>query len=173
VEDELQPHLAQAQQALDSALEEACGVDLKRVDTDEMIRIEEVLTVASEAAKQVVSVRLRRRDQRAQDSEASSVAAAAPADMPPTMVQRVFDDIRGKRWRVFAVYPSMSTLDRSALPAPYRDGWLSFESDDEKRRIAPIPARWHELDIEDLRLLCFKAERAPRRSGPSLPPPPA
>jgi hypothetical protein len=62
--DSLEPKLAQAQQALDSALEEACGVDVRKVNTGEMIRIEETLALAAEAAKEVVSVRLKRRGQR-------------------------------------------------------------------------------------------------------------
>ena len=172
MEDELQPHLEQAQRALDAALDEACGVDLKRINTGEMIRIEEILAVASEAAKQVVSVRLRRREQR---TEAGNVpqptTPAVLADMAPAMTQRVFDDIRGKRWRVFAVLPSMTTQQLLALPESYRDGWLSFEADDEKRRVAPIPAGWHDLDIEELRLLCFRAERVPKRTSGAAPPP--
>lgn len=59
--DSLEPKLALAQQALDTALEEACGVDVHKANTGEMIRIEETLEIARNAAKEVVSVRLRRR----------------------------------------------------------------------------------------------------------------
>lgn len=61
--DSLEPKLAEAQQTLDRALEEACGVDVRKVNTGEMIRIEETLAIAAAAAKEVVSVRLRRREQ--------------------------------------------------------------------------------------------------------------
>jgi hypothetical protein len=60
--DPLEPKLTQAQQTLDRALEEACAVDVSKADTGEMIRIEETLAIAAEAAKEVVSVRLRRRE---------------------------------------------------------------------------------------------------------------
>jgi hypothetical protein len=175
VENELlQPHLEQAQKALATALDEACGVDLGQINTDELIRIEETLASATQAAKEIVSIRLRRRERRAaSESRTPPVAVpGTPADVIPTISQRVFDDLRGKRWHVFAVHPSMSTLDRAALPESYREGWLSFEADDgEKRRVAPIPAGWGELPIEELRLLCQRAQRAPKRTSRPVPPP--
>jgi hypothetical protein len=42
-----QAALKQAQKAFETALDEACGVDLKQVDTGELIRIEETLALAS------------------------------------------------------------------------------------------------------------------------------
>jgi hypothetical protein len=68
--DSLEPKLAHAQQALDKALEEACGVDVHKANTGEMIRIEETLEIARAAAKEVVSVRLRRRAQENGEAEA-------------------------------------------------------------------------------------------------------
>ena len=59
--DSLDPRLAMAQKALDDALEQTCGVDVRKVNTGEMIQIEETLQIAANAAKEVVSVRLRRR----------------------------------------------------------------------------------------------------------------
>ena len=76
---------------------------------------------------------------------------------------RVFDDIRGKRWRAFAVYPSSATVERAALPEAYRKGWLSFESSDEMRRVAPIPENWGDLSIDELQQLCHGAGSAPKR----------
>jgi hypothetical protein len=61
--DSLEPKLEMAQKALDNALEEACGIDVHKANTGEMIRIEETLEIARAAAKEVVSVRLRRRAQ--------------------------------------------------------------------------------------------------------------
>ena len=63
--DSLEPHLTAAQQALDTALEKACGVDVHKANTGEMIQIEETLQIAANAAKEVVSVRLRRRSKKA------------------------------------------------------------------------------------------------------------
>ena len=65
--DSLEPKLQLAQQALDTALEEACGVDVSKANTGELIRIEETLEIAHKAAKEVVSVRLRRRAEQSPD----------------------------------------------------------------------------------------------------------
>jgi hypothetical protein len=168
----LQPNMEQAQKALVTALDEACGVDLGEASTDELIRIEETLATATQAAKQVVSFRLRRREQRAEGkSRTAAPVSGGLADVIPVIQQRVFDDIRGKRWRVFAVHPSRTTVERAALPEGFREGWLSFEADDEKRRVAPIPEGWEQLTIEELRLLCQRAQRAPKRRSKPIPPP--
>jgi hypothetical protein len=177
VENELlQLQLERAQGVLASALDEACGVNLGQASTDELVRIEETLATASTAAKEVVSIRLRRRQRRggakSSKPELEKEPASMMADVVPAISQRIFDDIRGKRWRVFAVHPSEATLDSGALPDSFRDGWLSFEAVDEKRRVAPIPAGWEELSIDELQLLCHRAQRAPKRvSNPMRPPP--
>lgn len=62
--DSLDPQLAHAQKTLDDALEKACGVDVHKANTGEMIQIEETLQIAANAAKEVVSVRLRRRSRK-------------------------------------------------------------------------------------------------------------
>ena len=155
---ELQPQLEQAQQVLAKALSDACAVDLDEIDTGEMIRIEEALDVASKAAKEAVSLRLVRRKRRAEKS--------APTSGEDAIAQhRVFDDYRGIRWQVFAVFPSEATQGKAALPATFREGWLAFKSETELRRVAPVPAKWIELSIEELRELCHKATAAPKRPG--------
>jgi|SRR5438874_9817646 len=171
----LQPQLERAQAVLESSLDEACGVDLGQASTDELVRIEETLATASSAAKEVVSIRLRRRQRRLRAaSESATSTLSRPADVAPSVSQRIFEDIRGTRWRVFAVHPSSSTLESGALPDSYREGWLSFEAADERRRVAPIPAGWEELSIDELQLLCHRAQRAPKRiSGGRATPPDA
>jgi hypothetical protein len=149
----LQPALEQAQKALQTALDEACDVDLSKVDTGELIRIEETLSNASKAAKDAVSIRLKRRAGR----------TAQPLAEPEPITHRVFDDIRGKRWHTFAVHGSEATVERAALPEAFRHGWLVFESIDEVRRVAPIPNKWEDLSIDELRQLCYSAAGAPRR----------
>ena len=156
----LQPQLDLAQKTLQKALAEACGIDLRDVDTGELIRIEETLATASKAAKDAVSVRLKLRERR---------KASRPADDAPRVTQRIFEDIRGKRWRVYAVYPSHASPERVALPEPFRDGWLSFEAADETRRVAPVPIGWEELPVDDLRQLCYKAPSTPKRINPTDP----
>ena len=152
-EDSLQPELDEAQRALMQALEEACASDIEKADTGELIRIEGQLDTASKAAKEAVSIRLRQRNQGAKPGEAGKSGDT----------QRVFDDAQGKRWRAFAVHPSAATTDRKSLPERYRAGWLAFESADEMRRVAPIPASWTELSIEELRAVWNAAETAPKR----------
>lgn len=165
----LGPALDKAQKALRTALEQACGVDLSRVDTGELIRIEETLVSASRAAKEAVSLRLRRRSQRAVPGGAESARPEKPGDAveePSAITHRVFDDFRGTRWHAYAVRGSDATVERAGLPEAFRRGWLVFESRDEVRRVAPVPDRWEELGIEDLRQLCFRAAGVPRRITP-------
>ena len=50
----------------------------------------------------------------------------------------------------------------SSLPADWKDGWLTFESEGEKRRLAPIPKGWEAFSPERLDLLRRMAEPAPR-----------
>jgi hypothetical protein len=161
----LQPTLAQAQQALETALTEACGIDLKQVDTGELIRIEETLSEASAAAKAAVSVRLRLRSERVKRTEAGQAAVAPDSGDDASIGHRVFEDIRGKRWHAFAVQGSPATVERASLPDSFKHGWLVFECPDEIRRVAPIPERWDELSTDELQKLCHSAEASPRRTG--------
>jgi hypothetical protein len=155
--DSLQPRLDEAQRALDTALEEACKVDVQRATTGEMIAIEETLAVAANAAKEVVSVRLRRRTSRAAD-------APEEADTPvPGGQDRVFDDTDGKRWHVFAVHPSVGPVRSDGVAEAFKDGWLCFESHDQRRRLAPIPESWQSLSDIALVELCRVAEPALRQ----------
>jgi hypothetical protein len=159
--DSLQPKLDAAQRALDVALDEACGVDVNMATTAEMIRVEETLAVASNAAKEVVSVRLRRRTR--------SRSTPAPTESATELtgehaVDRVFDDADGKRWHVYAVHPSARTIRSGTLAASFQHGWLCFESHDERRRLAPIPDNWKDVPIEDLAALCVNAERAEKHA---------
>jgi hypothetical protein len=157
----LQPQLVEAQQVLAKALDEACSIDLDEIDTGELIRIEESLALANRAAKHAVSLRLERRRQRLGKQ---GVAAAPNVTVPEVAPHRVFDDFRGNRWHVFAVYPAYASTHRVALPEAYREGWLAFRSERELRRVAPAPPNWNELSIEELRELCHKAELAPKRT---------
>lgn len=52
---------------------------------------------------------------------------------------------------------------RIALPPRLAGGWIAFECGEERRRIAPIPADWSELDEEGLRSLWERAEELPPR----------
>lgn len=170
--EQVAPNLEAAQQALEKALDAACGADLSKVDTGELIRIEETLSIASKAAKEVVSVRLKRRSRRAPGKETQGKETQAEAipegavEVETPIAHRIFEDVRGKRWHAFAVQASESMSDRAGLPEEFRQGWLAFESRDELRRVAPIPENWAELPTDELRLLCHNARSAPRRTHP-------
>jgi hypothetical protein len=152
----LRPKLQQAQATLRSALEEACAADLGDADTGELIKLEEVLAIANEAAKEAVSVRRRLKQARTR--------AGADVDTHAGN-HREFEDAKGVRWMVFAVHPSSATKERAGLRAPFQDGWLAFDCGMETRRVAPIPDGWMEFAIDKLLTLCEQAEIAPRRTG--------
>jgi len=44
-------------------------------------------------------------------------------------------------------------------------GWLTFESPDEKRRLAPIPSGWESLSDDELYALWLAARVVPKRFG--------
>lgn len=52
---------------------------------------------------------------------------------------------------------------RIALSPRLAKGWLAFESDDARRRLAPIPDEWHLLPDDGLRALWRTAEQLPKR----------
>jgi hypothetical protein len=90
---------------------------------------------------------------------------------------RHFTDAQGVRWRVWDVWPTARTASASlmrdvavaAFPGQsLADGWLCFECDDEKRRLAPIPPEWETCDDCVLEELCARAgyvTRTPRSSS--------
>ncbi|HWJ16803.1 MAG TPA: hypothetical protein VNS10_23865 [Gemmatimonadaceae bacterium] len=175
----LQPTLERAESRLKSALDEACQTDVERVNTGELIRVEEVLAIANEAAKEAVSVRRRLRGQK----RGASRRTPAPATPQPSVrdatdpsgvsipadqsrMREVSDGDR-VRWTVFAVYPDSpgkATGRHSVVREPYRQGWLAFTSTTETRRLAPIPEGWLTASEAELVVLCKRAELAPRRA---------
>lgn len=160
--------LDRAKATLKHALVEACHADVDRLNTGELVRIEEVLTIATEAAREAISLRRRQRDDR--QFEAAIVArpraAESHADAPTS---REIEDAGGVRWAVFAVYPSLAA-DRASVREQFRDGWLSFDSGAETRRLAPIPHGWQQMDAAELLRLCENAERASRRGRTTIQP---
>jgi len=65
----LQPQLQRLEDKIERSLDEVCAAPaVKDVDTGELIKIEETLAIAAEAAKEAVSLRRRLR----KDREASS-----------------------------------------------------------------------------------------------------
>lgn len=57
----------------------------------------------------------------------------------------------------------MGTRTRTVLvDARMANGWLTFESFTEKRRLAPIPARWEEMSVRELIALWERANPVSR-----------
>lgn len=74
----------------------------------------------------------------------------------PTM--RQFRDDAGIEWKVSLTPRGSDAVSReNYLPEAYREGWLVFESSQEKRRLAPVPPDWESTPIEELVRLCGKA----------------
>jgi hypothetical protein len=93
------------------------------------------------------------------------------------MASREFSDDRGEVWHVWAVLPE--SLERRIAEdshfAPQVErrtkresrvkvsnplmagGWLAFENRTERRRLAPIPEDWSEMDETGLRSLLANA----------------
>lgn len=78
------------------------------------------------------------------------------------MATRSFRDAAGIDWSVIQVTPSAG---RPGMVRPqFEHGWLLFVSDNGRRRLAPPPPRWFELDEAGLRGLLGASEpSAPAR----------
>jgi hypothetical protein len=76
---EFQPQLQQAQESLEVALKEACRLDVKKANTGELIHIDELLAIAGDSAKQVISVRRRMRRDAGKGSATKDTIAKPPA----------------------------------------------------------------------------------------------
>jgi hypothetical protein len=89
------------------------------------------------------------------------------------MAHRTFIDSLGRHWDVWSVVPEGterrrrgSALDwifnerrhrreeRDMIDDRWANGWLTFETRGEKRRLARYPENWTELNPEELEWLC-------------------
>ncbi|MDQ3950789.1 MAG: hypothetical protein M3282_10630 [Gemmatimonadota bacterium] len=166
--DPLRPNLREAAETLEQALTEACASkSAHEADTGELIRVEEMLALASEAARRAISIRRKARHDA--KSAIAEPAGEPAADQPPAVAHRLFEDARGVTWDVWAVYPEGRPSQLSALPVTFQSGWLVFESPIEKRRLSPIPGNWASLAPGELERLCEQAKTAQRRTR--TPPP--
>lgn len=97
------------------------------------------------------------------------------------MTHRKIKDGDGRAWDVWEVYPSAVEQRMSGeypaapggavtpkrdrrevrilVPSALQDGWLAFQAGSDRRRLAPIPENWIELDDEELIVLLAKADR--------------
>jgi hypothetical protein len=98
------------------------------------------------------------------------------------MGQRSFRDENGRMWEVWDVRPTSTERRRRNTPVPVerrvrntgprlvvppslRDGWLAFQSKNERRVLAPVPKNWIEMSDAELVGLLSQAESKghPRR----------
>ena len=71
---------------------------------------------------------------------------------------RQFRDEAGVDWQVSLTPRGSDAVSREHfLPEAFREGWLVFESANEKRRLAPVPSDWEALSADALKSLCGKA----------------
>lgn len=141
----------EAEQALKTSLQEACRMDVSRADTGELIRVEEMLAIATDAAKKAISIRRKRRQERRELADVASEPGP----------QRTFTGADGAVWSVRAVQPlGVGPGNHSRLPDAFRSGWLAFECEGRKRRLSPIPEDWDQLGDEELEELCGDAHEA-------------
>jgi hypothetical protein len=75
------------------------------------------------------------------------------------MAYAEFSDREGKSWRVWHTRPRLADV-LSRLPLEWKEGWLTFECDGDKRRLAPVPAGWEDFSSARLDLLRRMAEPA-------------
>ena len=101
------------------------------------------------------------------------------------MTHRKIKDADGKSWDVWEVYPSAverrmsgeypalepgdgGRLERREvrllIPSALQQGWLAFQSGNERRRLAPIPENWTALDDGALVALLCQANRLSDRN---------
>ena len=74
------------------------------------------------------------------------------------MAYREFIDSANVLWRAWATYPTVGKV----LSQGFENGWITFESQIECRRLAPIPSGWE--DFSDARLLLLlKAATAAKK----------
>ena len=79
---------------------------------------------------------------------------------------KTFRDSAGIEWTVVEIEASaLSSLPRSSLRHPeFKDGWLLFQSEGCRKRLAPYPRSWREMSDEELEELCRQARSELSRS---------
>lgn len=82
----------------------------------------------------------------------------------------LFRDSRGVEWLVTEITdPALRAIPTERLRMPeFQGGWLLFQSDDTRKRLAPFPDDWRSLGPAELERLCAKAKMAHALNRPSL-----
>jgi hypothetical protein len=80
------------------------------------------------------------------------------------MAYREFTDEDGTSWRAWDTYPGSAANVRPG----FEGGWLGFECEAERRRLAPVPDGWEEASDDDLRAMLARAQpNRPARATPA------
>ena len=163
----LRPALERAQSELDSHLAEACENHDADESTAQLIRLEELLTDAAQAAKEAISIRRRIGADRQRETAAERSAAAVAEPEQRAAGIRDFIDADGRTWHVWEVPPEQ--LSARARPGTYagefEGGWLAFEAESggERRRLPGSPRDWQQLSNDRIEALCRDAQPVTRR----------
>ena len=82
----------------------------------------------------------------------------------------LFKDSRGVEWLVTEISdPALRSIPAERLRMPeFQGGWLLFQSDDTRKRLAPFPDDWRSLGPAELERLCAKARIANAFNRPQL-----
>lgn len=169
----LRPALERAQNELDSRLAEACEDHEADESTGKLIRLEELLTDAAQAAKEAISIRRRLGADRRREEAPEAARSERPSALVSDHLEgiREFVDADGRLWHVWEVPPEQ--LSARARPGTYagdfEGGWLAFEAAEggERRRLPGYPRDWHELANERIEALCREARPVTRRRRPA------
>ena len=81
-------------------------------------------------------------------------------------------DEKGTKWKIWPVSPSSIHPKTAAEDylGDYSEGWLCFECDNQRRRLAGIPPGWDKLpDKELIRLVKTAHIVSPRKHTPPKP----
>jgi hypothetical protein len=78
------------------------------------------------------------------------------------MALRELIDEQGTEWVVFAVQPSSGGRATGGTRPEFAQGWLCFQSETERRRLAGVPPGWDAMDDGALLALLAKSPVAPR-----------
>lgn len=81
------------------------------------------------------------------------------------MAVRDFVDLKGVKWKVWPVTPTSLQPVTAAEDylGDYGDGWLCFECNTERRRLAKYPKNWDTLSDNGLLQLLKTAAPAPMK----------
>jgi hypothetical protein len=164
--DPLGTALQQTEIELTEKLGEACLPERREISdesTAEVAKLSDSLLAAARAAKDVVSLRRRRRER-----------SRARSEVPTGDTIREFRDAEGREWRVWPVTPSRTRGKREANLGEFEHGWLAFETLDEsaRRRLPNYPVDWMDMPDAGLQDLLRRAVEPPSRrtEAPSRPP---